>query len=42
VGEALLGRVLDGLGNPIDGEALPDGLTHFPVERIAAGVIPRK
>lgn len=42
VGEALLWRVLDGLGNPIDGEDLPTGLEQFPVERIAAGVIPRQ
>ena len=42
VGEALLGRVLDGLGNPIDGEALPEWLEQLPVERIAAWVIPRQ
>lgn len=34
--------MLDGLGNPIDGEDLPAGLEQFPVERIAAGVIPRQ
>lgn len=32
VGEALLGRVLDGLGRPIDGLPLPKGLGRAPAE----------
>jgi flagellum-specific ATP synthase len=31
VGEQLLGRILDGLGNPIDGRPLPDGLEAVTV-----------
>jgi len=34
-GEALLGRVLDGLGRPIDGRPLPGGLAEWPVDRPA-------
>jgi type III secretion protein N (ATPase) len=33
VGPGLLGRVLDGLGRPLDGEPLPPGLTFVPVDR---------
>ena len=33
VGEALLGRVLDGLGQPIDGRPAPTGLAEWPVMR---------
>jgi type III secretion protein N (ATPase) len=32
VGPALLGRVVDGLGRPLDGAPLPEGLTPVPVE----------
>lgn len=32
VGEALLGRILDGLGRPIDGRPLPKGLGRAPAE----------
>jgi flagellum-specific ATP synthase len=32
VGEALLGRVLDGLGRPLDGSALPVGLARVTVD----------
>lgn len=32
VGEGLRGRVLDGLGRPLDGRALPAGLEEWPVE----------
>lgn len=35
VGEALLGRVLDGLGRPLDGRPLPAGLEEWPVDRAA-------
>jgi type III secretion protein N (ATPase) len=34
-GDALLGRVLDGLGRPIDGAPLPAGLEEWPVDRPA-------
>ncbi len=42
VGDALVGRVVDALGNPIDeaGEIVTD--TYFPVERIAPGIIDRQ
>src|SRR5712664_2945723 len=42
VGEALVGRVVDVLGNPIDdrGPSVTD--TYFPVERIAPGVVDRQ
>jgi len=42
VGEQLLGRVVDGLGNPIDGKAPLDTTQCSPVEKIAPGVIERK
>ena len=32
-GEALRGRILDGLGRPIDGRPLPAGLEEWPVSR---------
>ncbi|MCC6810134.1 MAG: F0F1 ATP synthase subunit alpha [Deltaproteobacteria bacterium] len=42
VGEALLGRVVDALGNPIDGKG-PIATPHkAPIERVAPGVIARK
>lgn len=34
-GEALTGRILDGLGRPIDGAPLPDGLEEWAVDRPA-------
>ncbi len=34
-GPALLGRVLDGLGRPLDGSPLPGGLREWPVDRPA-------
>jgi len=42
VGEALLGRVVDALGNPIDGKGPIETATTLPVERIAPGVIARQ
>jgi len=42
VGEALLGRVVDGLGNPIDGKGAIDTTETSPVEKIAPGVIARQ
>lgn len=42
VGEALLGRVVDALGVPIDGKGAIDAESSSPVERIAPGVISRQ
>jgi flagellum-specific ATP synthase len=41
VGDALLGRVLDGLGRPLDGTALPAGLSRVPVEGTAPDALTR-
>ena len=42
VGEQLLGRIVDALGNPIDGKG-PHGCTESrPIEREAPGIIKRK
>ena len=42
VGEALLGRVVDALGNPIDGKGAIKATRQAPIERVAPGVIFRK
>ena len=42
VGEALLGRVVDSLGNPIDGNGPIDTDRTEPIEKIAPGVIARQ
>src|SRR5689334_16563068 len=42
VGQALLGRVVDPLGNPVDGKGDIPRSKIRPVERIAPGVITRK
>ncbi len=42
VGEALLGRVVDALGNPIDGKGPVDATETSPIEKVAPGVISRK
>jgi F-type H+-transporting ATPase subunit alpha len=42
VGEALLGRVVDSLGNPIDGKGSIETRLTSPIEKIAPGVIARK
>lgn len=42
VGEALLGRVVDALGNPIDGKGAIDATQTAPVEKVAPGVIFRQ
>jgi F-type H+-transporting ATPase subunit alpha len=42
VGEALLGRVVDSLGNPIDGKGPIDAALTSPIEKIAPGVIARQ
>ncbi len=42
VGEALIGRVVDALGNPIDGKGPIVATEYFAIERIAPGVIDRQ
>jgi F-type H+-transporting ATPase subunit alpha len=42
VGKALLGRVVDAVGRPIDGKGPIDSKETYPVERIAPGIIARK
>ncbi len=42
IGEMLLGRVLDGLGNAIDGKGAIEGAQRSRVEVKAPGIIPRK
>ncbi len=42
VGKGLLGRVVDGLGNPIDGKGPIDAAERRRVEVKAPGIIPRK
>jgi F-type H+-transporting ATPase subunit alpha len=42
VGEALLGRVVDSLGNPIDGKGAINATETSPIEKVAPGVITRQ
>src|SRR3954466_9028083 len=42
VGKELLGRVVDALGQPVDGKGPIDTKETYPVERIAPGIIVRK
>ena len=42
VGEKLLGRVVNALGQPIDGRGPIEAADYYPVERIAPNVIRRK
>jgi F-type H+/Na+-transporting ATPase subunit alpha len=42
VGEGLLGRVVDALGNPIDGAGPIEAAGSEPIEKIAPGVITRQ
>ena len=42
VGDAMLGRVLDGLGQPIDGRGPAAAREHRPVESKAPGVVTRE
>src|SRR3990167_8837169 len=42
VGEALLGRVVDPLGSPIDGKGPVEAAGKEPIEKVAPGVIWRK
>ena len=42
VGKALLGRVVDALGQPVDGKGDLNAEASYPVEKIAPGIIARK
>ncbi|KLE35228.1 F0F1 ATP synthase subunit alpha [Aurantiacibacter luteus] len=42
VGKGLLGRVVDALGNPIDGKGPITDVQRMPVEQKAPGIIPRQ
>ncbi len=42
IGKELLGRVVDGLGNPIDGKGPIEGVERRRVDVKAPGIIPRK
>ncbi|MPZ15050.1 MAG: F0F1 ATP synthase subunit alpha [Chloroflexi bacterium] len=42
VGDALVGRVVDAIGNPVDGKGPIQSLRTSPIERIAPGVVQRE
>ncbi len=42
IGKELLGRVVDSLGQPIDGKGPIDAAERAPIEKVAPGVIERK
>lgn len=42
VGEALIGRVMNSLGSPIDGKGTISASDYFPIENEAPGVVHRK
>ena len=42
VGKGLLGRVVNALGEPVDGKGPIDSDVSYPVEKIAPGIIKRK
>ncbi|MFA5946794.1 MAG: F0F1 ATP synthase subunit alpha [Patescibacteria group bacterium] len=42
VGDGIIGRVVDALGNPIDGKGAVTDTTFVPVEKIAPGVMARE
>jgi F-type H+-transporting ATPase subunit alpha len=42
VGPELLGRVVNSLGEPVDGKGAIDAKEHSPIEKVAPGVIERK
>jgi F-type H+/Na+-transporting ATPase subunit alpha len=42
VGDALIGRVVDGLGKPIDGKGPIEATAQYAVERLAPGVVDRQ
>lgn len=41
VGETLIGRTIDPLGNPLDGKGAIEIKTYYPIEKIAPGVTKR-
>jgi F-type H+/Na+-transporting ATPase subunit alpha len=42
VGEALIGRVVDPIGRPLDGKGPIDTTEFYPIERVAPGVVDRQ
>ncbi|MDP0492063.1 MAG: F0F1 ATP synthase subunit alpha [Verrucomicrobiota bacterium JB023] len=42
VGENVLGRVVDALGEPVDGKGAIEAAAQYPMEKIAPGIIKRK
>jgi flagellum-specific ATP synthase len=42
VGDGLRGRILDGLGQPMDGRPLPPGVSFVPVDNAAPNALARK
>ncbi len=42
VGKGLLGRVVNTIGEPLDGKGPIVATTHYPVEKIAPGIVKRK
>ena len=42
VGKAMLGRVVNALGQPLDGKGPIETDTYYPVEKIAPGIVTRK
>jgi len=42
VGKEMLGRVVNAIGEPVDGKGPIDTKETFPIEKIAPGIIPRK
>jgi len=42
VGREMLGRVVDAIGQPVDGKGPIDAKETYPIEKIAPGIIPRK
>jgi len=42
VGDGVIGRVVNALGQPVDGKGPIQSVDYFPIERIAAGVVQRQ
>ncbi len=42
VGDDIVGRVVDALGNPIDGKGKIKASSNYPIEKVASGVITRQ
>jgi F-type H+-transporting ATPase subunit alpha len=42
VGKGLLGRVVDALGNPVDGKGPYESSERYPIEKIAPGIVARR